>query len=367
MVFKDYNVYQGGKFIGCRNVEITNGVISGITQSFNEPKGYLVPGFIDIHSHGAKGRDVMEGTAEALAAIAEWHLSEGVTTWYPTTLTAEIADIVRVIECCRQAMRRGGSKGADIQGVHVEGPFLSPSARGAHRQELLLAPVRENTGFINSNTDVVKRITLAPDLHGAAHACKDFTSYKVQVSLGHDASVDEEIDACVAAGAGSVTHIYNCTSRPSRRAGEARKRLGLTEAGLIDKRLIVEVIADNVHVPDVLFGMIFKLKGARGICLVSDSISVAGMPEGDQRVRVKDGVAVLADSGVVAGSVTSIGGTVLRLATRGIVSLADAVTMAALTPARLMGLKDRGDIKVGMRADINIINKELNYVTNQRR
>ncbi|MDE7336840.1 MAG: amidohydrolase family protein, partial [Clostridia bacterium] len=177
--------------------------------------------------------------------------------------------------------------------------------------------------------------------------------------------IDDEIYACIESGANSVTHMYNCTSRPSRRS-TPKKHLGLTEVGLIEDCVIAEVIADGRHVPDKLFSMIYKLKGSKGICLVSDSLSVAGMPQGDyylgsgeskQKIRIDDGVAILPDLNTYAGSVTSVGKMVARLFALGY-DLGACVDMCTKTPAKLLGRKDIGDIAVGMKGDINILDEK---------
>ena len=164
--------------------------------------------------------------------------------------------------------------------------------------------------------------------------------------------------------------MYNCTSRPSRRE-TPKKHLGLTEMGLIDDRITCEIIADDRHVPNRLFKMIFKLKGADKIALVSDSLSVAGMEAGDyflgsgdskQVIRVEDGVATLPSENTYAGSVTPISLMAKNLVKNVGISIEDALTMAILTPAKLMNMTDRGDIRVGYLADINILDNDLNIV-----
>lgn len=322
----------------------------------------LCAGFIDIHTHGGLGKDCMEATYEALDAISKYHLSTGITTYCPTTMTASLPDINKALD----NLRNFKSNYARTYGAHLEGPYLAPKAAGAHPLNLLLSPDEKNSDFIWKNLDVVSRITLAPDLNNAAWLTKKCTENGVQVSLGHDTSIDDEIEACISNGASSVTHTYNCTSRPSRR-NNPKKHLGLTELALIEDSLICEVIADDRHVPNKLFKMIYSLKGSKGICLVSDSLSVAGMPLGDyyigageskQTIRVEDGVAVLPSENTYAGSVTPISKMVVNLHALGI-NAEECLSMATLTPARLLKMTDRGDIQVGMLADFNILNSDL--------
>ena len=351
-------VIEDGKILSLGNVmagEITDG------------KGMIAcAGFIDIHTHGGWGKDCMEPTFEAIDTVAKYHLSTGITSFCPTTMTADIADI----EAALSNMRSYKTNGARLAGAHLEGPFLSAKAAGAHPLDKLLDPDRENTAFIARNRDVVRRITVAPDLSGAPFVTALCRSMGIQVSIGHDQSIDDEIYACIEAGATSVTHMGNCTSHASRRYPSPKKHLGLFETALGESRLVCEVIADDRHVPDALFDIFYRLKGKDGICFVSDSLSVAGMKEGDyflgsgesaQPIRIEDGVAVLPDKHTYAGSVTPVSKMVSRLFAKGYPA-EDLLTMATLTPAKTVELNDRGDLRPGMLADINLLDDKLNVV-----
>ena len=351
-------VIEDGKILSLGNVmagEITDG------------KGMIAcAGFIDIHTHGGWGKDCMEPTFEAIDTVAKYHLSTGITSFCPTTMTADIADI----EAALSTRRSYKTNGARLAGAHLEGPFLSAKAAGAHPLDKLRDPDRENTAFIARNRDVVRRITVAPDLSGAPFVTALCRSMGIQVSIGHDQSIDDEIYACIEAGATSVTHMGNCTSHASRRYPSPKKHLGLFETALGESRLVCEVIADDRHVPDALFDIFYRLKGKDGICFVSDSLSVAGMKEGDyflgsgesaQPIRIEDGVAVLPDKHTYAGSVTPVSKMVSRLFAKGYPAQ-DLLTMATLTPAKTVGLNDRGDLRPGMLADINLLDDKLNVV-----
>ena len=323
-------------------------------------------GYIDIHTHGGWGKDCMEPTYEAIDTVAKYHLSTGITSFCPTTMTADIADI----EAALANMRSYKTNGARLAGAHLEGPFLSSKAAGAHPLDKLQNPDKNNTAFITRNRDMDRRLSVAPDLPGAPLETAPGASMGIQVSIGHDGSIDDEILACIEAGASSVTHMGNCTSHASRRYPSPKKHLGLFEMGLADDRLVCEVIADDRHVPDALFKIFYRLKGKDGICFVSDSLSVAGMSEGDyflgsgesaQAIRIEDGVAVLPDKHTYAGSVTPISKMVSRLYAQGYPA-EDVLTMATLTPARLVNLTDRGDLRPGLLADINLLNDKLEVV-----
>lgn len=367
---KNAKVYTGGKFVKA-NIVMDNGKIKEVGDreqgEIIDAGGRLcTAGFIDLHTHGGWGKDCMEASKDAIDVICRYHLYTGTTAFVPTTMTASVEDINKAVD----NIRKYDSKYSRILGVHLEGPYLAQKSAGAHPPKLLIPPSKD-TSFVFDNIDMVKRVTLAPNLDGAAQFCKKATEMGIQVSMGHDESIDDEIYACVENGANSVTHMYNCTSRPSRRA-TPKKHLGLTEVGLIDGRIIDEVIADDRHVPNELFKMIYKLKGAGGICLVSDSLSVAGMPDGDyylgsgssaQKIRIDDNVAVLPDLNTYAGSVTPIGKMAANLYSIGI-PLGECIDLCTKNPAKLIKREDLGDIAVGKLADINILNDDLSiYAT----
>ena len=357
---------SGGKFLS--NCNVTIGDDGKIVAVGNQTEGETIrfdgepvaAGYIDIHTHGGYGKDCMEPTYECIDTIARYHLDTGRTSFCPTTMTASPEDINKAVD----NIRKYDSRYARIAGVHLEGPYLSQKAAGAHPPHLLISPLDDDS-FVRNNLDIVKRVTIAPNVRGSAEFTAEYSKKGVQISLGHDNSIDDEIYPCIDAGATSVTHMYNCTSRPSRR-DNPKKHLGLTEVGLIDNRITTEIIADDRHVANTLFKMIYKLKGYRRICLVSDSLSVAGMPAGDyyigagdskQSIRVEDGVAVLPSENTYAGSVTPVSKMVCNLIGCGIAP-AHAIYMATKVPARLIGRKDIGDIKVGCLADINVLDKE---------
>ncbi|MEG1963581.1 MAG: N-acetylglucosamine-6-phosphate deacetylase [Clostridia bacterium] len=379
-IIKNVIPFIKGKFSTKSDIIIENGVIAQIIPYSNancnksasdtliiEGNGnYCASGFIDIHTHGGYGCDVMDATPAALDKIAQFHLDNGVTTFVPTTLTASIEDTVKAL---RNLANYHNPRLSHLLGAHLEGPFLSPKAAGAHPVHLLLNPNKTNTQFIVENAKNISRITVAPNIDGAEFLVELCVQNNIQVSLGHDNSIDLEIDKCVQAGATSVTHLTNCTSRPSRRT-TPKKYLGLTEIGLIDQRLMAEVIADDRHVPNQYFGMIFKLKTENNICLVSDSLSVAGMAEGEyflgsgeskSVIKVEDGVAVLPSENTYAGSITPISKMARNLFALGY-SKEACLTMAINNPAKLLNLADRGDIAVGMLADFNILDENLNII-----
>lgn len=324
----------------------------------------LASGYIDIHTHGAKGHDCMEATDESLEAISRFHLSNGTTTILPTTLTAPLEAIRKVIECVRGYGKI--NRYARIFGLHLEGPFISPEGAGAQPKAYIVAPDDYNTAFILDAADVVKRVTVAPDVEGISEFVKAASERGIQLSAGHDNSIHPEVEACIEAGLTSVTHLFNCTSRAARRGG-IEKYLGLAETALLREDLTAEIIADGVHVPYGLIYLTYKNKGAKGMCIVSDSLAVSGIntsplylgKEGEgYLVELKEGVCCIAGTNTLAGSIAPISKMVENLVKNTPIPLVDCLVMSTLTPAKLLNMQDCGDVKVGYYADMNIINKE---------
>jgi len=357
-------------------IRITKGIITEIgpmsnynksSDNVQECKGvldgrglYACAGFIDIHSHGGYGFDTMDGTAEALDKISEFHIDNGVTSFLATTLTASFSSIQKAIDIVRKHRTRHGR----VIGVHLEGPFLSRQNRGAQPEEYLAVPDEESIQFIIKNSDVIKLITVSPDVKGIDRLIKECVKRGIIVSGGHDCAIETEIDEAINSGMTNVTHIYCCSSGISRR-DTPQKHIGLTQIGLLDDRLWVEVIADGCHVPDRLFDFIYKCKGYKKICLVSDSLRAAGMPKGDYMLGGKDdgveievagNVALVKGSNRVAGSVTPVSKMVERLVARSAVPLEEAIYMVTQSPASSLGISDRGSIECGKLADINLVN-----------
>lgn len=375
ILFKNVRPVINGEIKEQCDISVDSGKISKIAKNITDEAdttydlkgGILASGYIDIHTHGGGGHDMMEGTKEALDAISEYHLNTGTTTYIPTTLTADIPTTLVAID----NVKKYNSPYARTYGTHLEGPFISMKAPGAHPPAYILEPNAENTKWVWENKDIITRITVAPDQKSSDWFTKECTKNNIQISLGHDASIDDEINALTDNGASSVTHMYNCTSRCSRRT-TPHKHLGLTEVGLTDDRLYNEVIADNRHVPNPLFKMIYKLKTADKICLVSDSLAIAGNKGGEfylgsgvskQRIVIEEEVAIIKELNTYAGSVTPISKMVVNLHNNLNIPLGECVKMGSLNPAKVMNMTDRGDIQVGMLADFNLLDDNGNIIS----
>jgi len=320
---------------------------------------YLAPGFIDLHVHGALGRDAMEASAEGFQAVCDYHASGGTTSLLLATATApldSIADVLSAIrECCCSIKQ--------IAGVHVEGPFISKAKCGAQRAEFIENPSRASVQQLLDYADVIKRITIAPELRGAFEAIENFHTHGISVSGGHSDAWDEEAQEGFARGMRSVTHSFNCMSS-ARRRGIYRVG-GLLEFALSEPRISCELIADGHHVSETLMKMLYRAKGPRGICLVTDATAGAGLPDKSQfslfgrDCVVEDGVCLLADHSALAGSASRMIDLVRTMVMKVNVPLHEAVMMATENPARAVGFEAKGCLKVDADADLVVLSPEL--------
>lgn len=333
----------------------------------------ICPGFIDLHTHGGGGGDFMDDSDEAFETALQFHAQNGTTSVLPTSVTAPPADILRMFSRARR-FRDRKETGCRVLGVHVEGPFLSQKNKGAQKEQDLLEPDRDGYGFLLDNADIAVRVTLSPELPGAEQMTRELTRRGVLVSGGHDNGRSEEILPVVAAGMRHLTHHFCAMSQASIVNGI--RSVGLTELGLVDERLTLELIADGHHLPPEMVRLAYRCKGAEKVCLVSDSLRAGGMPEGDalyilgpkgqeapQLFLVEDGVAKLPDRSRFAGSVQPLSRMVRNLVEDCGIPLIDAVRMASETPARILGVSgEMGSLLPGMRADICILGPDLSPV-----
>ena len=323
---------------------------------------YLAPGFIDLHVHGARGRDTMEASAEAFRTVCDFHASGGTTSLLLTTATAPLDEILKVLETvrdCRSAIM-------PIGGVHLEGPFISRAKGGAQRGEFIQDPSPVAVRRLLQYAEVIKRVTIAPELPGALEAIETFYRCGINVSGGHSNAWDEDARAAFDCGMRSVTHTFNCMSS-ARRRGEYRVA-GLLEFALGTADISCELIADGHHVSSTLMKMLYRAKRAEGICLVTDATAGAGLADGSEfslfgrDCIVENGVCLLADRSALAGSAARMF-ELMRIMVREVnVPLGEAVAMATENPARAIGLERKGRLAVGADADLVVLSPQLDVI-----
>lgn len=354
------------------DILIRNGVIESTDFHGELPRGcqiidaggdYVSAGFVDIHVHGGGGYDFMDCTKEAFCGISEAHLRCGTTTLLPTAVSARFDSILKLID----TYKRFSGLCPNFCGIHLEGPYISPNQKGAHNAALLHSPTEEETEILLSEgKNVIKRITAAPELDGMADFAKKMCDCGVMMSLGHSDADCETALWAFKNGFSHVTHLYSAT--PSVRKIDQTVRAGVIEAAYLDDSVTVELIADGKHMAVGAFQLAVKIKGMENTALVTDALRPAGtnakeswlgekIPE--NRVIIEDGVAKLPDRSSFAGSIA----TASTLLEKGVkhygATLADTVAMITETPARIMGLKNKGKIRPGFDADMVVFDKEL--------
>jgi N-acetylglucosamine-6-phosphate deacetylase len=323
----------------------------------------LVPGFVDVHIHGAGGHDVMEGTAEALEIIAATVARHGTTSMVATTVTASemessesVAGIAQYILNSSQFPAR--ELAAEIIGIHFEGPFISPSRRGVHPKERVIPPSEEFfSALLKRARGTAQILTLAPELPGALELIAVARKAGLVVSLGHTDATFEQARAAIDAGASHAAHVFNAM-RPFSHRGT-----GVIGAVLTSPEISAELIADGVHVDEPAMRILIELKTADRVILVSDGISATGMPDGKYRLGMFE---VTVSGGICRNAERKLAGSTLTLdrALRNIVALGvplgSALRMVTANPARQIGLGSRkGVLAAGADADLVFLDEKL--------
>jgi N-acetylglucosamine-6-phosphate deacetylase len=320
-----------------------------------------IPGFVDVHIHGAGGHDVMEANESALSKITGRLAAFGTTSLLATTITASADDTCRAVEGISRYISeqyQTNEARAEILGIHFEGPFLSKERRGVHPQQWLQLPSAEVLQrFLQAASGNARILTIAPELLGAMPCIDAARSLGMVVSLGHTDATYEQARAAVAHGAHHATHVYNAM-RPF-----THRDPGVLGAVLTTPEVSAELIADGVHVDEIAMKILLQAKSAERVILISDGISATGMPDGTYMLG---GLEVTVSGGVCRNAEGRLAGSTLTLdrALRNIVKLGiplvDAVRMLTLNPATLLGIEfKKGALRTGADADIVLLNDAL--------
>jgi N-acetylglucosamine-6-phosphate deacetylase len=369
-------IFKNGRLIFPNGVRdgldllVEEGIITGIRpqapalgeQIVDLQGNYLAPGFIDLHVHGAMGRDAMQASAKAFRAICDYHASGGTTSLLLTTATAPIKTIVKVVTAVRDIR----SSIQQLAGVHVEGPFISKTKAGAQRASLMRKPTKKMYAPLLEHSDVIRRMTIAPELTGAIQLIEALRKKDISVSGGHSDAWENDAREAFDHGMRSVTHTFNCMSTTRRRGID--RVAGLLEFAMSEPQIICELIADGHHVSPTLMKMLYRAKGFTGICLVTDATAGAGLPDGSKfslygtKCITEAGVCLLADRSALSGSASRMIDLIRTMVTKVGVPLHEAVAMATDTPAFVIGLPSKGQFKIGGDADLVAISPELEVV-----
>jgi N-acetylglucosamine-6-phosphate deacetylase len=329
---------------------------------------HIIPGLIDVHVHGGGGFDTMDGAA-GVRGLARFHARHGTTALLATTITNPWPSVLNALNGVREAMDNPALEGATVLGVHLEGPFVSPQRLGAQPPDTVLATPERVQAVLGP--DVVRVVTIAPEMPHAIEAITAFARANVRVSLGHTTASAEQATAALevvkrAGGVSSCTHLWNATG------GLEGRQPGVPGAILADKNAFAELILDGHHVHTASFLTAYNAKPDR-LMLITDSIRAAGLQDGQselggQIVTVQDGIARL-PSGTLAGSLLTMDRAV-RNAVKAGLSLENAVRLASTHPANYLGLPNKGRLEIGADADIVVLNDALEvqsvYVGGQR-
>ena len=372
MTISGARVVTPGRDLGIANVRVENGRIVAVGAEVRQAAGEklvdadgltLLPGFVDIHSHGRGGRDFCDATDEAFDTIGRGKLKDGVTGFLATGLTRPEEDLAEMSRAVERYKERG--EGATCLGVHLEGPFFNAEMAGAQNPAYLRKPDAAMVKRLNAISPIVK-VSLAPELEGAEDCIRELAEIGIVTSGGHSAADYETFERARKAGMTHLTHFCNAMMpihhlRPTMVTG-----------GLLADDVLVEIITDGVHLSDPMIRLIAKAKGPNRVMIITDAMCAAGEPDGlyslgGLRVRVENGRATLADVPYdpkavvsnVAGSVALFPECFRRFVRVTGWPLHEAIKAAGYNQLRSLGIADRGEIAVGQVADFALLDDSL--------
>ncbi len=361
-------VFDGYQFIGYKDILIEGNKVAGLQDQISSDCGRIdvkdmivCPGFIDLHTHGALGWDFTNANSDGLSKVCYFFGEHGVTNFLATAHTAESQ---KIRSCLRQIALFKEKKHVydNILGVHLEGPFINEKRKGAMNEQYIRLPSIENYDeLVSGYEDIIKTITLAPEMTGAPQLIKYLKARGIYVSLGHSAATYDETLEAVNYGANRATHLFNAMSALNHREP------GIA-GGVLDCRdVFVEMIADGNHLHPAVIRLVYKIKGPDRCVIVSDSVEPAGLEDGEyniggKTVVMKDQICRQKGSDTLCGSTITLDQSVRNLITMGI-DMEGALKMVTSNPAAAIGLKDKkGELKPGCDADIVVLDKNLNVV-----
>jgi len=325
-------------------------------QSLDAQGNNLLPGFIDLHVHGAMGHEVMDASPSGLEEMSRFYASHGVTSFLATTWTANRPSIVNALELVEE-MQGPIQGGATLLGVHLEGPYLNPTRCGAQDVNLIRRAQKEEAlAFLDSG--VIRLLALAPEFDENLWLIDECVRRGITVSVAHTTANYEQMQRAVAHGITQLTHSYNAMQ------GLGHREVGTIGAAMTSPQINCELIADNIHVHPAAQKILVDVKGTSGVILVTDAIRAAGLPEGkymlDERsVHIQEGAVRLAD-GTLAGSVLTMERALQNVCAATGRPLAETWNMSSLNAARAIGVSSqKGSLEVGKDADLVLLDEEF--------
>lgn len=351
-------IEEGSILIKENKISKINTQITDADEVIDAEGLYIAPGFIDVHIHGAGGYDTMDGTEEALETIAKTIAYHGTTSFLPTTMTCSLKDIREAIETISQCIEKG-NEGATILGVHLEGPFISPSMIGAQNPNYIQKPSIESfKEIVGKNISAIKAITLAPEVAGAKELIEYLSKIGIKVSIGHSKAGYKEAMEGISWGISHSTHLFNAMTPFQHREP------GIVGA-IFDSDITTETISDGIHISYPSLRIAYKQKGTDKVLLVTDAMMACGMKDGKyalggQDVYVAEGAARL-ESGTLAGSILTMDKAVKNVYNNSNYELYEVIKMATYNAAKHCKVEDRkGLIKEGYDADLIIFDENIN-------
>ncbi len=366
------NIITPRKILEGHSIVIENDKIAGIIpskitidncQSISADGLYVSPGFIDLHVHGGNGSDFMDATVEDIREIIRYHTQGGTTGLLATTASESHLNIMDAIQALDQAHPITGAK---LLGIHIEGPYFNYDKRGCHLATAIRDPQPEDYLPMLEATDLIRLMTLAPEIDGADQLIAELSHRGIVASCGHTNASYRQIQKACELGLQHSTHLY-CAMSGVIKNGPQREG-GVIESTLLMDHLTTEVIADGQHLPAELLKLAVKCKGFDRLAVVTDAQRGAGMPDGiyafgsknGTKSIVKNGVATTPDNTGYASSTIQMNQAIRVMRDLADVPLVEAIKMASLVPARIIGVDDQlGSLEVGKIADLVLFNQTI--------
>lgn len=364
IIDQGFVVIEGEKIAELGPVEKLNRSVYKDVPVIELPKDYkLIPGMIDLHIHGVAGADVMDGTKESIDTMASILPQEGTTSFLATTITQAESDIHQALLNISEYIDKNNETGkAEVLGVHLEGPFISPERAGAQPLHAILEP---NIELFKKWQEVaggqIKLVTLAPERKGGIQLIEHLKNTGVVVSIGHSDAIYQQVLTGIKAGITHATHLYNGMR------GMHHRELGVVGAVLLHDEITAEMIVDGVHISPEMVKLTYEIKGREGLILVTDAMRAKCLGKGvyrlaGQQVFVDDTKAAL-DDGTLAGSILKMRDAMINMIEFSGCSLEDVIYMTAINPAKQLGVTDRkGSINVGKDADLVVLNERNDVI-----
>ena len=328
-----------------------------VVETLDCEGSYLLPGLIDVHTHGCDGVDVMDGGYETINRMSRFMAKNGVTSFLPTSMTMGYEDIKSAFLSVKEAYEKG-CDGANVMGINMEGPYINPKKAGAQDPKFVKsASIEEFCELQEVSGGLIKLVTVAPEMPGNMEFIRQASALGVHVSCGHSEADYDKIIEAKENGADHMTHLYNAMTPLTHRDPNA------VGAALTSDELFCEVICDGIHLHRAAVLTAYKMKGADRMLFISDLMMATGLPDGQYKIGrldvwVRDGIARIAE-GNLAGSTAKLLNCVKKAVEFGI-PLEDAVKIASLTPAKSVGIDHtKGSIEIGKDADVILVGQDL--------